>query len=175
MTGGHASYHDAIIFSCESPSEVYDVINVRVVFSHPTQPSMLPCPFFLSAKCRFDENSCKYSHGEVVPLSSLKEYEEPDFTNLAEGLSVLAKDSSDHLWHHATIEGVEGGDMVHLRFSHNNKSIYTVPIEMILPLSGDSDSEESDELEDFVPEPLLDRIQGKERRTVSLQNLTNQY
>lgn len=124
---------------------------------------MLPCPFFLAGKCRFDENSCKYSHGEVVPLSTLKEYEEPDFNNLAEGLSVLAKDSSDHLWHHATIEGIEGGDMVHLRFSHNNKSIYTVPIEMVLPLSGDPDFEESEELDelgDFAPEPLLDRIQG---------------
>ena len=87
---------------------------------------------------------------------------------MAEGSSVLAKDSSDGLWHHATVEGVEGDEMVHLRFSHNNKSIYTVPIEMVLPLTGDDKSDDDDDLDnfdeddtqDFVPEQLLDRISG---------------
>ena len=82
VSGGHHSYHDAIIFACES---VDDAVNVRVVFSHPTQPSMLPCTFFLSGSCRFDDRTCKFSHGEIVSLSSLKEYEEPDFSGLAEG------------------------------------------------------------------------------------------
>ena len=66
---------------------------------------MLPCPFFLDGRCRFSESSCKFSHGEVVSLNSLREYEEPDFSSLAEGSGVLAKDISDHLWHHATVEG----------------------------------------------------------------------
>jgi len=83
--GGHHSYHDAIVFSCDSVDPANDVIKVRVVFSHPTQPSMLPCNYFLSGNCRFDEQSCKFSHGEVVTLSSLKEYVEPDFSGLAEG------------------------------------------------------------------------------------------
>ena len=64
--------------------------------------------------------------------------------------------------------------MVHLRFSHNNKSIYTVPIEMVLPLTGgDSQDEDFEEVDnnkdldenyddstDFVPEQLLERIPG---------------
>ena len=63
--------------------------------------------------------------------------------------------------------------MVHLRFSHNNKSIYTVPIEMVLPLTGgdsqdedfegvsnDQDLDDDDDSADFVPEQILDRIPG---------------
>ena len=63
--------------------------------------------------------------------------------------------------------------MVHLRFSHNNKSIYTVPIEMVLPLTGgdsqdedfegvsnDQDLDDDDDSADFVPELILDRIPG---------------
>jgi hypothetical protein len=88
------------------------------------------------------------------------------------GCQVLAKDSGDHLWHHATIEGVEGGDLVHLRFSHNNKDIQTVPIEMVLPLTENPDpdedpvsagdeNEDPEDFENFVPEELLDRIHGR--------------
>ena len=85
------------------------------------------------------------------------------------GVKVLAKDATDKLWHHATIEGVEGNDLIHIRFLHNNKNILTVPVEMVLPLAGNSNEESDDDLEDedgnqdvdFVPEELLDRIQGK--------------
>jgi len=55
------------------------------------------------------------------------------------------------LWHHATVEGVEGD-------------------EMVLPLTGDGDKSDDDDeyrdnfdeedTQDFVPEQLLDRISG---------------
>lgn len=48
---------------------------------------MKPCPFFLEGKCRFDEQSCKFSHGHVVPFSELRPFQDPDFR------SVLAPDS----------------------------------------------------------------------------------
>lgn len=55
------------------------------------------------------------------------------------------------------------------RYSHNNKSIHTVPIEIVLPLGGDSDpssdseGDQDDPEDDFVPETLLDRIHGMRR------------
>ena len=83
----------------------------------------------------------------------------------------------DKLWHHATIEGVEGTDLIHIRFAHNNKNIQTVPVEMVLPLAaGDSNYESDDEPEelengdpddDFVPDALLDRIQGTSSEIVA--------
>ena len=48
---------------------------------------MKPCPFFLEGKCRFDEHSCKFSHGHVVPFSELRPFQDPDFR------SVLAPNS----------------------------------------------------------------------------------
>jgi len=47
---------------------------VRVMFTNPTQQDMLPCPYYLEGECRFSDQQCRFSHGELVDLLSLKEY-----------------------------------------------------------------------------------------------------
>jgi hypothetical protein len=44
------------------------------MFTNPTQQDMLPCPYYLEGECRFSDQQCRFSHGELVDLLSLKEY-----------------------------------------------------------------------------------------------------
>lgn len=44
------------------------------MFTNPTHKEMLPCPYYLDGECRFTDDQCHYSHGEIVSLSSLQEY-----------------------------------------------------------------------------------------------------
>jgi hypothetical protein len=44
------------------------------MFTNPTQQDMLPCPYYLEGDCRFSDQQCRFSHGELVDLSALKEY-----------------------------------------------------------------------------------------------------
>lgn len=55
------------------------LVQVRVLFTHPTYKAMKPCPFFLDGKCKFDSSTCKFSHGHVVLFSELLTYQEPDY------------------------------------------------------------------------------------------------
>ncbi|KAL7867304.1 hypothetical protein AOLI_G00151180 [Acnodon oligacanthus] len=72
-----------------------------------TKKSMKPCPFFLEGKCRFTD-SCRYSHGEVVRVSELRDFLEADFANMQPGSSCLAK-HEDSIWYPAKITDIEGG------------------------------------------------------------------
>ena len=47
---------------------------MRVLFINPTHKEMLPCPYFLDGSCKFSEEQCHFSHGELVPFGSLKEF-----------------------------------------------------------------------------------------------------
>jgi hypothetical protein len=164
-----SSLHNAMIFQTEAGAEAaasMDDIRVRVVFSHPTSTAMLPCPFYLDGKCRFSDDDCKFSHGEVVSMADLGEFEEPDYSSLEAGSAVLAKSVDTKLWTHAKVEGVEG-DCVHIRFTSDHKEIKTVSRENVFPLKGDGDDFDDDDLvplddeEDeslFVPVDLLDRL-----------------
>ncbi|XP_025831725.1 zinc finger CCCH-type with G patch domain-containing protein-like, partial [Agrilus planipennis] len=90
---GDVIYHNALICSvvaCENYSSMDD-IEVKVMFINPTHEEMLPCPYLLESSCKFDDEKCKYSHGEVVAFSCLKEYIEPKFELLTNGSKVLAK------------------------------------------------------------------------------------
>jgi len=44
------------------------------MFTNPMQKDMLPCPYYLEGNCRFSDEQCHFSHGELVDLASLKEY-----------------------------------------------------------------------------------------------------
>lgn len=72
----HPVYHNALVFKVEESEEVGSAedINVRVMFTNPTHVDMKPCPYFLEGECRFTKEKCRFSHGQVVPLVSLKEY-----------------------------------------------------------------------------------------------------
>ncbi|KAI1897032.1 hypothetical protein AGOR_G00078940 [Albula goreensis] len=102
---GTLEYHNAMVVGSEdcAGSEAL----VRVLYVHPTHKSMKPCPFFLEDKCRFMEN-CRFSHGEVVAVSELREFQESDLSNLQEGSSCLAR-HEDGIWYPAKITEITGG------------------------------------------------------------------
>ncbi|KAM6977977.1 zinc finger CCCH-type with G patch domain-containing protein [Aplochiton taeniatus] len=102
---GTLEYHNAMVVGPERPDG--DEAQVRVLYVYPTQKSMKPCPFFLEDKCRFPDN-CRFSHGEVVYVSELREFLESDISNLQEGSSCLAR-QEDGIWYPAKIEGIDGG------------------------------------------------------------------
>jgi hypothetical protein len=35
---------------------------------------MLPCPYFLDGSCKFSEEQCHFSHGALVPFTTIQEY-----------------------------------------------------------------------------------------------------
>ena len=178
-------YHNAVIFASNTDEDgvghlSYENLHVRVVFSNPTCQKMIPCKYYLDGKCNFSEDRCRHSHGELVRLASLKEYLEPNYAELREGVGVLANEESSNLWQHATVEGVEHdgllGTTVHIRFSHDSKNIVSLPLEHVAPLNNsldeeDDSSDEEDEStiggaycnpnnETPIVRDLLDKIDG---------------
>lgn len=145
VEGTSASFSNAIVFHVEREAgDDMRSLAVRVVFSHPTSVDMVPCPYFLDGRCRFDDASCKYSHGEICRLEELAEYVEPDFGGLRAGSKVLAKrdsDCGDALWRHATVVEMEDKSPanMHVRFSHDHKDLVSLPIDGVWPLSGGGD------------------------------------
>ncbi|KAI5101851.1 zinc finger CCCH-type with G patch domain-containing protein, partial [Silurus meridionalis] len=102
---GTLEYHNAMVVCSEEPDG--EDARVRVLFIHPTHKSMKPCSFFLEGKCRFMDG-CRYSHGEVVRTSELRDFLEADLTNMQQGSSCLAK-HEDGIWYPAKITEIEGG------------------------------------------------------------------
>ncbi|XP_067856652.1 zinc finger CCCH-type with G patch domain-containing protein isoform X1 [Heptranchias perlo] len=102
---GPLQYHNAMIVGIESdePPEP----TVRVLWIHPTQRAMKPCPFYLSGTCRFLD-SCRYSHGDVVAVSELRGFEELDLSSLEVGSPCLAK-YEDEIWYAAKILDIDDG------------------------------------------------------------------
>ncbi|XP_074536706.1 zinc finger CCCH-type with G patch domain-containing protein [Halichoeres trimaculatus] len=104
-TWGTLEYHNAMVVGTEPSDE--EEAQVRVLYVHPTQRSMKPCPFFLEDRCRFKED-CRFSHGEVVYVSELREFLETDLSNLEEGSSCLAR-HEDGIWYPAKIREIDSG------------------------------------------------------------------
>ncbi|XP_053490382.1 zinc finger CCCH-type with G patch domain-containing protein [Ictalurus furcatus] len=102
---GTLEYHNAMVVCSEEPDG--EEARVRVFYVHPTQKSMKPCEFFLEGKCRFMD-SCRFSHGEVVLVSELRDFLEADLTNMQQGSSCLAK-HEDGIWYPAKITEIDGG------------------------------------------------------------------
>ncbi|CAK1599726.1 unnamed protein product [Parnassius mnemosyne] len=122
--GGQPSLHNAMVSSVEprQNNDQFSDLQVRVLFTHPTHAEMLPCPFFLDGECKFSDEQCRYSHGALVKLSSLKEAIEPNYEMIRPGSRILLKlkapDSEDisvakksteryHLWHVAVVRSVD--------------------------------------------------------------------
>lgn len=68
---------------------------VKVFFLNPTQEKMKACDYYFSHRCTFEGN-CRYSHGETVKYSKLKQYHEPNYALLKRKSHVLVKTES--LW-----------------------------------------------------------------------------
>ncbi|CAH1272043.1 Hypp4762 [Branchiostoma lanceolatum] len=77
---GVLQYHNAIILGAEPFTQEVEFPRVRVIFCNPITNSMLPCSYFLEGKCRFSEEDCRFSHGNLVAVSELRQYKELDFS-----------------------------------------------------------------------------------------------
>merc|ERR1719206_911916 len=92
--GAATSFHNAIIFSADQDG---DQVRVQVVYSHPTQLSMVPCKFYMEGECKFSDDKCKFSHGQVHDFLDLREFQEPDYSQVkanVEGTGLLVLDAA---------------------------------------------------------------------------------
>ncbi|XP_053705330.1 zinc finger CCCH-type with G patch domain-containing protein [Synchiropus splendidus] len=96
---GTLEYHNAMVVGSE-PADG-DEAQVKVLYLYPTQKSMKPCPFHLEDKCLYQDN-CRFSHGEVVYVSELRDFVDCDLSTLEEGSSCLAR-HDDGIWYPARI------------------------------------------------------------------------
>lgn len=110
------------------------------MYTNPTHQEMIPCPYFLDGNCKFDEEKCKFSHGEIVLLSDLREYSEPNFKNVRIGCKVLAK-RSNKLWQRAVVKQNNDNECT-IKFESNQEE-HIIPLHDILPLDSDDDSDSS--------------------------------
>ncbi|XP_075032725.1 zinc finger CCCH-type with G patch domain-containing protein [Mixophyes fleayi] len=104
-TWGTLEYHNAMIVGSEQMEDGRP--GVRVLYLYPTHKAMKPCPYFLDDKCNFNE-SCRFSHGQVVAVNELQEFEEPDLGSLGLDTSCLAR-HNDSIWYPARITDIDNG------------------------------------------------------------------
>ncbi|XP_034029197.1 zinc finger CCCH-type with G patch domain-containing protein [Thalassophryne amazonica] len=140
---GTLEYHNAMVVGPEPPEG--EEAQVRVLYVYPTQKSMKPCPFYLEDKCRFLDN-CRFSHGEVVCVSELREFLESDLSNLQEGSPCLAR-NKDGIWYPAKIKEIDSGfytvkfDSLLLKDVVVEADGVIPPLREDEPLSSDSDQD----------------------------------
>ncbi|XP_018429187.1 PREDICTED: zinc finger CCCH-type with G patch domain-containing protein [Nanorana parkeri] len=114
-TWGTLEYHNAMIVGSEQMEDGSP--GVRVLYLYPTHKAMKPCPYFLDGKCLFNE-SCRFSHGQVVQVSELRVFEEPDLVSLGLDKACLAR-HSDGMWYPGRIIDIDN-------------SFYTVKFDSLL-------------------------------------------
>lgn len=139
---GIVGYHNGIVMTSELMDAIeqnpdLSCIKVKVFFTHPMNNSMLPCPHYLSSKCRYSAEKCKYSHGYEVSLEDIKPFQPKDYSRVGRDLVCLAKNESDGLWHKAVVDDIRDQRIV-VKYCDSD-FIDSVDIEDILPLS-ESDS-----------------------------------
>ncbi|KAK5923268.1 hypothetical protein CgunFtcFv8_000252 [Champsocephalus gunnari] len=157
--GGTLEYHNAMVVGAE-PADGEEA-QVRVFYVYPTQKSMKPCPYYLEDKCRFPD-TCRFSHGEVVYVSELREFLEFDLSNLEAGSSCLAR-HEDGLWYPAKIKELDSGfftvkfDSVLLKDVVVEADCIIPPLrEDDLPSSSDSDDSGDEDEDDVVFAKVMD-------------------
>ncbi|KAM9341816.1 zinc finger CCCH-type with G patch domain-containing protein [Pholidichthys leucotaenia] len=157
-TWGTLEYHNAMVVGAEPPDR--EEAQVRVLYIYPTQKSMKPCPFYLEGKCRFQDN-CRFSHGEVVYVSELREFLECDLSNLKEGSACLAR-HEDGIWYPAKITDINSGfytvkfDSLLLKDVVVEADCVLPPLREDDPLSSDSDLDNNENLEDLAYAKVLE-------------------
>ncbi|XP_040913995.1 zinc finger CCCH-type with G patch domain-containing protein [Toxotes jaculatrix] len=155
---GTLEYHNAMVVGAEPPDG--EEAQVRVLYVYPTQKSMKPCPFYLEDKCRF-QNNCRFSHGEVVYVSELREFVECDLSNLEEGSSCLVR-HEDGIWYPAKIQEIDNGfytvkfDSLLLKDAVVEADCIIPPLREDDPLSSDSDQDDSGDGDDVAFARVMD-------------------
>ncbi|KAL4646233.1 zinc finger CCCH-type with G patch domain-containing protein [Arapaima gigas] len=142
-TWGTLEYHNAMVVGTEYVEGAEP--HVRVLYVHPTQKSMKPCPYFLEDKCRFMED-CRFSHGEVVAVSELRNFQESDLSKLQEGSSCLAR-HDDGIWYPAKITEIDNGYYT-VKFDSLLQKELVVEADGIMPPMRDDDPQSSESEDD---------------------------
>ena len=89
---GDVASRNCIIMEIDSSTN-----SAVVLFTHPTDQSMLPCHYFLDGNCMF-ETECRFSHGYKVDLSLLESYEELDISQIQEDSVCLVYSEEESIW-----------------------------------------------------------------------------
>uniref|UniRef100_A0A1A9WHJ1 Zinc finger CCCH-type with G patch domain-containing protein n=1 Tax=Glossina brevipalpis TaxID=37001 RepID=A0A1A9WHJ1_9MUSC len=144
-TWGAIAYHNAIICGVDNTVYVDEDgnldVKLRVLFTNPTHREMLPCNYYLEGNCRFDDESCHFSHGESVSASKLREYSTPDFERLGRNCIVLAR-LPDRIWYRGRVlcaNFVEKMCCVRLDGKEKNEKEQNFLFEDLLPIFQDDD------------------------------------
>ncbi|KAK9498287.1 hypothetical protein O3M35_002956 [Rhynocoris fuscipes] len=155
---GSVTYYNALISNVEISENISDFeqIKVRVLFINPTEKKMVPCPYFLDDKCKFNESGCNFSHGYIVAFDQLKEYIEPDFSRLKTGCRILAKVPNSSIWIPTVVEDITNSDTCIVK---HERAFVEVPIHDVLPPSDDITDEcmRNIEEEECNDEEVVDR------------------
>ncbi|XP_044761463.1 zinc finger CCCH-type with G patch domain-containing protein isoform X2 [Coccinella septempunctata] len=145
---GSKGYHNAMICSIIPSNGDEKDAQVKVLFVNPTHEEMLPCPYYFETDCKFSDEKCKFSHGEIVAASELQDFIEPDFASLQIGSPVLAQ-QTNKLWGRAKITKILDSTCM-VKFDTVKKEM-ELPFKEILPMASDdsgsiqdSDEESSD-------------------------------
>uniref|UniRef100_A0A182KAE3 Zinc finger CCCH-type with G patch domain-containing protein n=1 Tax=Anopheles christyi TaxID=43041 RepID=A0A182KAE3_9DIPT len=142
-TWGSTVYHNAMV--CSLDTEDLAQATAKVLFTNPTHREMIPCAYFLEGECRFTDEKCRYSHGEVVRLDQLRDYREPQFDRLRrKGSRALVKQSS-RLWCKGTVHEVDFDEKrCTVRLEEGKREQMAVPFEDLLPLDDDAQEDSDD-------------------------------
>lgn len=146
---GAVVYHNAMVCSTVTENFNPNKIMVKVLFTNPTHKEMIPCPFYLETDCKFTEDKCHYSHGNVVEFSLLQDYTNPDFSKLEVGSKVLAK-KSDKLWHRAKVRRLFENNKCIVKFENSSGKDVEIDLSDVLPLTDSDATSSEDELDSDI-------------------------
>ena len=146
---GSKAYHNAFVCGLDESQDDISKIMVKVLFTNPTHQEMIPCPYYLDGDCKFDDEKCRYSHGESVHLDELKDFHEPDFSLLhRKNCSVLAK-GKNKIWSKGIIRNADYEKKICKVRLDENKLEVDLNFEDILPVDTHEHLESESENEDY--------------------------
>ncbi|KAM3728024.1 Zinc finger CCCH-type with G patch domain-containing protein [Dirofilaria immitis] len=134
-------FHDAVILDFVKNSNVEENdLKVKVLYGHPLETAMIACEYFLDDRCNFG-NECRFSHGEEVSFSDLREYQQPDISMVREGSLVLVL-GENKLWSSARVTAIDNEKLaVRLLITEKEIAVDQSKIYPIPQLSDDTEDE----------------------------------
>ncbi|OWF42647.1 zinc finger CCCH-type with G patch domain-containing protein-like [Mizuhopecten yessoensis] len=155
---GALSCHNAIISGLIPATSTDLMPKVTVMFCNPTHMSMLPCTYHLEGNCKFSDQKCRFSHGHIVELDDLREFQDPDYSALTLGSRCLAQ-YDDDLWYKAMVVDLHDDHQYSVTMD-TYEGVHQLDLKHIIPLEQSeemSDEEENaeDDIRSAVPSPAL--------------------
>jgi len=137
---------NAVVVGVEQEAGNFGEVMVRLAFSNPTRLGLVPCQHYLNGRCSREASQCKWSHGELLKLGSLRQWREPDYSLLKPGTEVLVK-GEDGVWERATV-----GEELMGEFMVTPNKVGAEPLcktaADLLPLVAAEEEEDSDDGDD---------------------------